>query len=212
MRSLVDSEYSQVWRRCLFAPIPVVLNGRAVNRPFFGLPKTITSMPSSTRIMNIVHPQEPHQYADVRFLTANKFEPGLIVGPTALALSGRDWFGCSDFPTPSPSFKGVYPIQAGEELPRLRVSGLRCVGCHVALARLKSGMFSESLGWLAFIKDGVVLSKAWNPIPSMRDWCLLVNAQNLTTDLSEFGVIQDDPYRQAVANLESIAKAAHKKP
>jgi len=202
VRSLVDSEYSQVWRRCLFAPIPVVLNGRAVNRPFFGMPKTLTSM-NRSRVMNVIHPQDRDRFAGMRCLVASKSGRGLIPAPIGMCQSFRDWLESATFPSRAREFKQASPASR-RGLTHLTVMDQPCVGCHALLAQLRPGMFSKSLGWLAFAKDGVVLSKIWNPVASLRQWCGVVSAQDLQVDLSEFGLLQDKLYRQCLKNLETM--------
>ncbi len=87
-------------------------------------------------------------------------------------------------------------------LPRITLSGRPALACHALLARLPQGRFSGSLGYLALLQDGVVLSKTFPPRAGLEGWCILASAEGLETDLSQFSVRDTSAYQQLLDTLE----------
>jgi len=87
-------------------------------------------------------------------------------------------------------------------LPRLSLNRHPTLACHALLARLPKGRLSNSLGYLALLKDGVVLSKTFPPRPGLDGWGILATARGLETDLSQFSVRDTPAYQELLDTLE----------
>ncbi len=230
-RAQWDSEYSQIWRRCLLAPVPIVLNGRAVNRPYFGKPRTFTQMPTGGAMnIEVAHLDEGFDLV-CQVLSKEHFR-GCPVGASMIPRWDRfrpggstdlRWYTTSHFPSSpaswtrlerfeveaAPRHRQPFPqayIDVEQEgvttLPRIAVCGRPALACHALLARLPEGRFSGSLGYLALLQDGVVLSKTFPPRPGLEGWCILASAEGLETDLSQFNVRDTPAYQQLLDTLE----------
>ncbi|MBI3926136.1 MAG: hypothetical protein HY319_11385 [Armatimonadetes bacterium] len=199
MRSLWDSEYSQIWRRALFAPIPVVLDGRAVNRPFLGAPKTLTSLDRRQQVMNITHPTVGYRIRQCRFLLGGQDR---LPGPATMGILGITALWQRPRRFPAALKKWSSGALHSQKLPRLRLWGEPVLSCHAILGQLPRGYFSTSIGWIAFVKDGVVMRKLMPRRESMTNWCIVVSANDLESDLSEFGVVENEAYEKVLDCLE----------
>lgn len=234
-RAQWDSEYSQIWRRCLLAPVPIVLNGRAINRPFFGKPKSYTQMPAG-QAMNIDVPELDEGFQLVCQILSEQCWPGCLVGASMIPRRdqfhrrGRTdyrWYTTDHFPSPPGSWTRLARVemdadarrglqlpqalievdQAGvATLPRLALNRRPAVACHALLARLPESRFSDSLGYLALLQDGVVLSKTFPPRPALEGWCILAKAKGLETDLSQFSVRDTPAYQELLDTLEQAIR------
>ena len=233
-RALWDSEYSQVWRRCLMAGLPITLNGRAINRPFLGKPKSLTSMKAG-QPMKISLTEFDSGFTHVYFVIADRHRPGLLAAPTLVHRStpleptllssqrGTDYRYYKAPTFPSPPFdwtqywlsqqvfsSGLGPaVQVNSEealptVPRLHISSHPCMPCQAMLAKLPLNRFSDSLGWLALVQDGVVITKVLEPRPGLSGWCIVASAQGLETDLSQFNVLDTPAYQNLLDCLEQI--------
>ena len=206
-RSLWDSEFSQVWRRCLLAPVPLTLNGRAVNRPFMGGPKQYTAV-GQGRTMSI-RPPNPgtSEFARLHYLVAPGFSAGVLPGPVGYASAS--FSAQSEFPAPHVPPK-LRPAEGFCVVPKLRVEGApkllqgqACLPCFACLGKRTS---LRPRGWLTFVHDGVVLSKRMHTRKALEEWCVLATAAHLKTDLSEFGLVEHEDYLRTLNYLEFVCQ------
>lgn len=219
-----DSEYSQVWRRCVFAPVPVLLNRRVVNRPFFGLPSAVTRW---THRLDIVPadlgPSHCCVLVDPSPSEASLPAPRALPEPPAFRLRNRSscWATCPAFPErvgwqslPQVTRLGATTLGWGllasldlefQAVPApppfgiLSLWGMECLAAHALLGR------GPGEGWLAWCRDGVVLSRHAPPA-DLRGWRIVCRADELALDLSGMEVVQDDVYRGALDALSEASR------
>lgn len=219
-----DSEYSQVWRRCVFAPVPVLLNRRVVNRPFFGLPNAVTRWAERLDVVPAdMGPSRCCVLVDPAPSEASLPAPRALPEPPAFQLRNRSscWATCPAFPEragwqtlPQVTRFGAATLgwglltsldlefQAVPGPPPFGILSLWGVECLAAQALLGQG---PGEGWLAWCRDGVVLSRHAPPA-ELRGWRIVCRADELALDLSGMEVVQDDVYRSALGALSEASR------
>lgn len=220
-----DGEFTQVWRRCVFAPIPVTLNGRRVNKPFFA-GRRIDDRTESSMLPS----ESGWAYDTLVYLVADAPSPSLVPAPRAIPrlrmtneLDGAwdqmhffgtppacSWVRMAEFPgeigerlpptehvrrlpfglaAPVPCPVKLYGIPEDAGLPVLPLWKIPGVACHAALGRI-----GQEDGWLALVRDGVVLRKTDPPRRELADWRVLADASSLALTLSQLDVVEDERY------------------
>lgn len=219
-----DSEYSQVWRRCVFAPVPVLLNRRVVNRPFFGIPSAVTRWTHRLDILPAdMGPSHCCVLVDPVPPEGSLPAPRALPRPVGLLSRRRSscWATCPAFPDrggwqplPLVEQSGVATLGWGLLAPMelefqavtgeptfgtLSLWGMECVAAHALLGRVSGD------GWLAWCRDGVVLSRQAPP-PDLRGWSIVCRADSLSLDLSGMEVVQDARHEAALAALSEASR------
>lgn len=85
LRCRRDSEATQVWRRCVFAPAPVLLNGALVNNPFFGQPRYRSKW--SEGVWDVIPGVTGWEFPRLNFVLAPGWGPGVLAGLRAIPIA-----------------------------------------------------------------------------------------------------------------------------
>lgn len=183
-------ELRLVREACLYAAIPVVVQGKPVNRPYFGLAAgTLRSpgildvglLPGSAHVAEL-YLTSPDGGADLLPGPAQ----GCVVRELRLHVAGLSDEEHLDLGPP-----GV--------LPGVLMGGRPAVACHALLARTR-----RSWSDATFVLDGVILSSERNLMdrPGLQ---AVISARGLRTDLTEFALVHDDAFHRALEYLRRLA-------
>lgn len=96
-----DSEATQIWRRCVFAPAPVLLNGALVNNPFFGQPRYRSKW--SEGVWDVIPGVTGWEFPRLDFVLAPRWGPEVLAGLRAIPMA-RSSQGVIDTWIPMSSF------------------------------------------------------------------------------------------------------------
>lgn len=166
-------EIALLKERCRYCPIPLLLDGKAVNRPFFG-------KKNDANYDGVLRLGPPPKLGPVTLLLAAHDDGSLLLAPH-LTAEERRWV-VHDLSQQEES------EAAAAEQPSMLMDGRPMQRCHAMLRRIRDSW--SSLSW---VLDGVVLVSERNVLdrPGLE---AIVSAGELKTDLSEFGVIHDDTF------------------
>jgi hypothetical protein len=192
--------------RCHYAPMPVWLNGVCINRPFFGLAaipyqdgEGIDILPGSGLMSERVQ----------RYLLASRYGPDLLAGPRA------NLAGCSEWHTlhedghttrvAGVSQPGNVALPHHPEVPHLRLNEAPMVPCVALFGGIPGRM--PMGGCILWVKDGVLLHRT--PGKWGGTVVAVASARELTTDLSQFGLVENEAYARMLGLLrETVARMA----
>lgn len=216
-----DSEFSQVWRHCCFAPVPVFLNWLAVNRPLYGLPKAGARLQysHSRRTLMVV----PVACNDIATRCAVVLSPrlGLDVVPTLAEYTGflegltrsRHWYLGDCFPQREPTIlaadirsdglflKKSAPLFSAQTLP-LAYGKSEVVSAELIVAN--GPRYGRNKGWLCLVKNGVMVEQIPAPSLGLSGWLIVASAAGLSTDLTGFQVLRDEKFEQLVRHVRAL--------
>lgn len=211
-----DSEYSQVWRRCLFAPVPVLLNRRVVNRPHFGVPSSVTQRKGTDLLIS---PAAVGAHGS-RYLVAPAASPACLPAPSLLPQEDTAHRLCWKLPSSSEGWETMKRSQMvtsvalgtlmgatvedvhgvdppGSAFGGLHLWGQPCLPAHAVLSR------GSAPGWLALVRDGVVLERLE---PPLSGWRIACRADGLDLDLSGLRVVKNEGFEEVLACLAAATR------
>lgn len=223
LKSNRDSEYSQVWRRCCFAPIPIFLNRIAVNRPVFGKPKSRAVVQRQSRELQLVPAAAGSSSAKMISVLSTRDDADVIpvlgsyIGGRKGLKRTKFWFSGEKFPHSSPHpMKGKYTT-AGFLVERSKPErswgrlGLKLVQTPYLRGECLMGHSSKLLGrapsWVCFVKNGVVIEKLPGEEFGLEGWTVVVSAAQLQTDLTGFQLLRDHNFESLIRCLQELAQS-----
>lgn len=227
-----NHEAREVWERCLFAPIPIIVDGRSVNRPFFGTARTHSLLSRSDGVLRVT-PAEAGGFFGKLVFWLGAQPKACVPGPSEIPRPGLVHRLFGELPYhwvrgEGPPFEelgyqfqvktlkmGLFSSQRsqflclGEEpevesLQHLEVWG-PALPCFAILGRLRGGLGFRK-GWLALLKQGVVLTRIPVPSPELEGWRIVADASNLDFDVSGFGVIVNERFEKFVERLVALTQ------
>ncbi len=174
-------EIALLKERGRYCSIPIWLENQLLNRPFFGLASKIEKKGIKADLSS------PPRLGPVTWLTCPNWTASSLLAPPSYSQERRihleslvEWKESSLDPAPSSAFS---------------VEGEPMVACHALLRRV-SGSWSE----LTWVRDGVVLTTERNVLdrPGLE---AVVSAGELQLDLSDFGLVHDEPFYELTKRL-----------
>jgi hypothetical protein len=227
VRANRDSEYSQVWYKCCFAPIPIILNGLAVNRPAFGEPKSHAKLERTSRELRLT-PAIPF-YAERQIAIVHATELSLDCVPVPTFFKGRKkvlaktrfWFqlraigsglsGPLSARADSSFFETevTAPVETFP-LPIRLEGGSGLVAGFAILARVRRGIFVKENGWLCFVRKGIIVERVETKKTPLEAWRIICLASHLKTDLTGFQIVRDEQFQRLWEQLVSVTERVSK--
>lgn len=177
---LARSEVRRLESRCLYAPVPVLVNGRLVNRPHFGEP-TRPALKGDRYDLGPHRARGPESY-----FGALEFATDLLAAPV---LPHTRWWTVANLRG------GALLDQPSAAVPGLTTAGAPIWACH-AMCRRTHSSWSEAV----FVGHGVVLTSERNVL-DRPGLLAVISARDLKVDLSGFGVVHDEAYLQTIRTL-----------
>ncbi|MCA9790557.1 MAG: hypothetical protein KC910_02130 [Candidatus Eremiobacteraeota bacterium] len=221
-----DRESALVRERCCYAALPVVCNGKIVNRAYLGLPGNDPDLREGERWF-LGEPLTDYTQREL-FLIAEEFRPDLVTAPwhptwggSMEAVDGLDWRTTKELRRNHSQSARRSRSKAADKCfarcPRLgtRRSRALVVGaepeeprahlrpCHLALATRRD---SQGDSQLVVVRDAVALTTVFNAFPSPGALAV-VSGRALKTDAGGMAVIEDRNYTSLCQYLELLANS-----
>lgn len=175
--------------RLAYAGVPVTLNAKLLNRPYFGRPQGADFRPGHWDLGPIPWPIGQAEW----YLFAPQAAPGLLSVPrkTKCKLRRYQMVGSLladelDVPVPEPPLHLTPWTCQGDPL----------LSCHAMLT-----LTSKSHSELHWVRHGVVISTERNVL-ERNGLVAIASAQELALDVSGFEVVHDENYRKVLALLK----------
>jgi hypothetical protein len=167
-----DPEVTQIRRRGRFAPIPILLNGKVINRAA-GVPLKPV----------------PLHYTLLDRSTASDLVPAPLKNAARRAFYERVCLQDGEI-----AYESLTDLtQPGYRIPRLLFNKVPALGAFASLSyKPRRG------GLIQFVLDGVVVAEERK---ARKGWQGVVSARGLATDLSGFGLVRDRAYEGRIRLL-----------
>jgi hypothetical protein len=204
--SLLRPECAHVRLRAQYAPIPVSLNGRPVNRPYFGFSSSYRSVGGELEVSPVA---ALWQYQ--KWFVAGQ-GPSLLPGGVGHSMDRM--LGAStllmrtsvDGNEPWDRTKQAdrtesYAAAAWGRAARLRMWGTYTMPCELMAYYVPpSGKYIHP-SEIEWVKDGVMVERVLGTTEMARGMRAVVSADGVQTDLSQFSLVRNEAYRIAMDRL-----------
>ena len=181
LKLVARPELSLLRFRCVYAPIPVLVNGRPINAPFFGITGTCTY---PEEILHV----EPsiHKPGNLRGYMLSEDDTGLAA--PSWGVSPSYWGTADDSIQPQHSSE-LIPEAARRPHPSFRVGIYPCLWATAIFYYSSTEGHGTAHREISWVLDGVVLAREAEP--SLPPGLIaVVSAQGLSSDLSGFRLIK----------------------
>ncbi|MGE0491460.1 MAG: hypothetical protein AB7S38_19780 [Vulcanimicrobiota bacterium] len=221
-----DRESALVRERCCYAALPILCNGKIVNRAYLGLPGNDPDLREGERWF-LGEPLTDYTQREL-FLIAEEFRPDLVTAPwqptwgaSMEAIDGLDWRTTKELRRNHSQSARRSRSKAADKCfarcPRLGTRRSRSLvlpseteetrahlrPCHLALATRRD---SQGDSQLVVVRDGVALNTVFNAFPSPGALAV-VSGRALKTDAGGMAVIEDRNYTSLCQYLELLANS-----
>jgi hypothetical protein len=188
-RVSLDKEAAAVWDRCLFCPVPILLNGKSMNRDRFGEPRYpgYNGEPKSTTTVPLIH----------RVMDSRSYETRYC--------HRRHLLSCRVYPSGP-----VGHLKAPLELHSMLMSNaspLRSDRYCSALVGIEAALGPPRLN---YVEDGVLLAQRSPLKVPAGVVAVIATRPNLKSDLSGFQLIEDAAFEEQMEWLLVEAGQLHK--
>lgn len=187
---LTEGEVRVLHERCRWAPIPILLDGTALNNPHWhACPDPKVDWTGSVEYGSL-----PAGHGAEAYLYTDWTSPELLAAPPALrsgqhrALLLREGLTKASLETDG--------REGAARLPGLRFAGQPALACFAVIAR-----GDASWSKLGFVHDGVLLCEERNLLDRPGQ-IGMVSCYGLTTDISEFGVVHNAAFQKTMELLK----------
>lgn len=174
--------------RLAYAGIPITLNARLVNRPYFGRTQAADFRPGHWDLGPVPAPPGRAEW----YLVALQAAPGLLSVPRRSRCKMRRYQVLESLLHGELQEPGEPPLH----LTPWTSQGEPLLACHAVLTL--TGKSHSELHW---VRHGVVVSTERNVL-ERNGLVAIVSAQDLTLDVSGFEVVHDESYRKVLALLK----------
>ncbi len=175
--------------RLAYAGVPVTLNAKLVNRPYFGRPQSADFRPGYWDLGPVPAPPGRAEW----YLVAPTAAPGLLAVPRKTRCKLRRYQLIENLLADEP---GEPLAEPPLHLTPWTAEGAPLLSCHALLT-----MTGKSHSELHWVRHGVVISTERNVL-ERNGLMAVVSAQDLGLDVSGFEVVHDERYRRVLALLK----------
>jgi hypothetical protein len=200
-RTLLRPESALVRLRCMYAPVPVCLNGRPVNRPWYGDSNEYGFRDGVLGMTPYHLTSSPYYFGPQERCLAVTSRYGIPGRIQNAQLYGRD----SDGRVKPIHIKPDESSALSSMLPHLGLEGRSVIPCDIiSYHTLPAGKYVAPT-FVEWVKDGVVVQRqSGNQVPVPVGLRAVVSAERMSTDASEFRLVKDDAYWEALDRLSEM--------